>query len=170
MGSNPVQAWIFFRPYFHYCLSSVQHCKDHLQIHFLDRSLHKWFLYIFTVIVRNIATHLNLDNRSFTSERNEDLGKKLENVKIEWTRYLRWEWFCHAESFSSLALGLIHMDNFRKLTLVRSRNINFNFFHCQCTIQCVRNKCRVNLRFQKNKKISWSMTFLSCNLKRGKRR
>ena len=23
MGSNPVQAWIFFRPYFHYCLSSA---------------------------------------------------------------------------------------------------------------------------------------------------
>ena len=118
MGSNPVQAWIFFRPYFHYCLSSVQHCKDHLQIHFLDRSLHKWFLYIFTVIVPNIATQLNLDNRSFTSERNENLGKKMENVKIEWTRYLRWEWLCHAESFSSLVLGLIHMDNFRKLTLV----------------------------------------------------
>ena len=23
IGSNPVQAWIFFRPYFHYCLSSA---------------------------------------------------------------------------------------------------------------------------------------------------
>ena len=23
MGSNPVQAWIFFRPYFHYCSSSA---------------------------------------------------------------------------------------------------------------------------------------------------
>ena len=82
MDSNPVQAWIFFRPYFHYCLSSVQHCKDYLQIHFLDRSLHKWFLYIFTVIVPNIATQLNLDNRSFTSERNEDLGKKLKMLKL----------------------------------------------------------------------------------------
>ena len=82
MGSNPVQAWIFFRLYFHYCLSSVQHCKDHLQIHFLDRSLHKLFLYIFTVIVPNIATQLNLDNRSFTSERNEDLGKKLKMLKL----------------------------------------------------------------------------------------
>ena len=29
MGSNPVQAWIFFRPYFHYCLSSAYHCEDH---------------------------------------------------------------------------------------------------------------------------------------------
>ena len=82
MGSNPVQAWIFFRPYFHYCLSSVQHCKDHLQIHFLDRSLHKWFLYIFTVLVRNIATQLNPDNRSFTSERNEDLGKSWKMLKL----------------------------------------------------------------------------------------
>ena len=33
MGSNPVQAWIFFRPYFHYCSSSVHYCKDcfHIQ-------------------------------------------------------------------------------------------------------------------------------------------
>ena len=28
MGSNPVQAWIFlFRPYFHYCVSSVHHAE-----------------------------------------------------------------------------------------------------------------------------------------------
>ena len=173
MGSNPVQAWIFFRPYFHYCLSSVQHRKDHLQIHFLNRSLHKWSLYIFTVIVPNIATQLNLGNRSFTSERNEDFINsfwKIGNVKIGWTRYPWWEWFCHAECFSSLVLGLIHIDNFRKLTPVRRRNIHFNFFHCQYTIQCVRNKCRVNLRFQKNKKISQSMILLSCNLKLGERR
>ena len=29
MGSNPVQAWIFFRPYFHHCLSSAYYCEDH---------------------------------------------------------------------------------------------------------------------------------------------
>ena len=29
MGSNPVQAWIFFRPYFHYCPSSAHYCEDH---------------------------------------------------------------------------------------------------------------------------------------------
>ena len=30
MGSNPVQAWIFFfRPYFHYCSSSAHYCEDH---------------------------------------------------------------------------------------------------------------------------------------------
>ena len=27
-GSNPVQAWIFFRPYFHYCPSIVHYCED----------------------------------------------------------------------------------------------------------------------------------------------
>ena len=33
MGSNPIQAWIFFRPYFHYCSSSVHYRKDcfHIQ-------------------------------------------------------------------------------------------------------------------------------------------
>ena len=33
MGSNPVQAWIFFRPYFHYCSSSVHYCEDRFHIH-----------------------------------------------------------------------------------------------------------------------------------------
>ena len=29
MGSYPVQAWISFRPYFHYRSSSIHYCKDH---------------------------------------------------------------------------------------------------------------------------------------------
>ena len=33
MGSNPVQAWIFFRPYFHYCLGSAHYCEDHFHSH-----------------------------------------------------------------------------------------------------------------------------------------
>ena len=33
MGSNPVLAWIFFRPYFHYCSSSVHYCEDRFHIH-----------------------------------------------------------------------------------------------------------------------------------------
>ena len=33
MGSNPVQAWIFFRPYFYYCSSNVHNSEDRLQIH-----------------------------------------------------------------------------------------------------------------------------------------
>ena len=36
MGSNTVQAWIFFRPYFHCCLSSFHQCKDRFHIHFLN--------------------------------------------------------------------------------------------------------------------------------------
>ena len=38
MGSNPVQAWIFFRPSFHYCLSSVHNCEDRFHIHVFIRS------------------------------------------------------------------------------------------------------------------------------------
>ena len=38
MGSNPVRAWIFFKPYFHQCLSSVHHCEDRFDIHLLHRS------------------------------------------------------------------------------------------------------------------------------------
>ena len=36
MGSNPVQARIFFRPSFHYYLSSVQTCEDRFHIHGTD--------------------------------------------------------------------------------------------------------------------------------------
>ena len=33
MGSNSVQAWIFFRPYFHDRSSSVYYCEDRFHIH-----------------------------------------------------------------------------------------------------------------------------------------
>ena len=32
MGLNPVQAWIFFRPYFYYYLRSVHNCMDRFHI------------------------------------------------------------------------------------------------------------------------------------------
>ena len=38
MGSNPVQAWIFFRLYFHYCSTSVHYCVDRFHIHVFNRS------------------------------------------------------------------------------------------------------------------------------------
>ena len=45
MASNPVQAWIFFRPYFHYCLSSAHYCEDHFHSH--NKALTKVQLYSF---------------------------------------------------------------------------------------------------------------------------
>ena len=46
MGSNPIQAWIFFRSYFNYQFSSVYSCKD-LLFSFLHCSAHIWFSYIY---------------------------------------------------------------------------------------------------------------------------
>ena len=46
MGSNPVQAWIFFRPSIHYCLSSVHNCEDRFHIHVFIRSSNIWLSYI----------------------------------------------------------------------------------------------------------------------------
>ena len=46
MGSNPVQAWIFFRPSFHYYLSSVHYSEDHFHIHVFSRSWNIWLPYI----------------------------------------------------------------------------------------------------------------------------
>ena len=37
MGSNPAQAWIFFKPSFHYYLSSVHNCEDRYHIHVVIR-------------------------------------------------------------------------------------------------------------------------------------
>ena len=47
MASNPVQAWIFFRPYFHYCLSSVYYFEDRFQIHD-DTRVEQCLLYVLT--------------------------------------------------------------------------------------------------------------------------
>ena len=41
---SPVKAWIFSRPYFHYCSSSVHYCVDHF--HVFMCSSHIWFSYI----------------------------------------------------------------------------------------------------------------------------
>ena len=46
MGSNPVQAWIFFRPSIHYRLSSVHNCEDPFHIHVFIRSSNIWLSYI----------------------------------------------------------------------------------------------------------------------------
>ena len=46
MGSNPVQAWISYRPSFHYCSSSVHYCKDLFDIHAFIRSSNIWLSYI----------------------------------------------------------------------------------------------------------------------------
>ena len=48
MGLNAVLAWIFFRPYFYYCLSSVHYCEDHFHIHFFIRNTHMSFLCIYS--------------------------------------------------------------------------------------------------------------------------
>ena len=42
IGSNPVQAWIFFRPYFHYCSSSVHYWEDYFHIHIFIHSSNIW--------------------------------------------------------------------------------------------------------------------------------
>ena len=47
MGSNPVQAWIFFRPSIHYRLSSIHNCEDPFHIHVrIFRSSNIWLSYI----------------------------------------------------------------------------------------------------------------------------
>ena len=42
------QFWLFFRPYFHYYLSSVHNCEDCFHFRFCNGSSHIWFLYIYS--------------------------------------------------------------------------------------------------------------------------
>ena len=39
----PYRPEFIFRPYFHYCLSSVRYCEDRFHIYLSNRILHKWF-------------------------------------------------------------------------------------------------------------------------------
>ena len=45
MGSNPVQAWIFFRPYFHYCSSSAHYCEDQFHSGFYPQFKYMTFIH-----------------------------------------------------------------------------------------------------------------------------
>ena len=44
----------FFRPYFHYCLSSVHYCDDRFHIHVFIRSLNMWLSYIHSRLCKSI--------------------------------------------------------------------------------------------------------------------
>ena len=46
--SFSVRAWIFFTPYFPYCIGSVHHCELRFHICFFVRSSHTWFSYIYS--------------------------------------------------------------------------------------------------------------------------
>ena len=45
MGSNPVQAWIFFRPYFHYYLSSAHYIEDRFHSRLYPQFKYMTFIY-----------------------------------------------------------------------------------------------------------------------------
>ena len=42
---RPVQAWIFFRPYFHHCLSSAHYCEDHFHSRLYLQFKYMTFIY-----------------------------------------------------------------------------------------------------------------------------
>ena len=57
-GSNPIQAWIFFRPYLYYYLSSLHNWEDCFHIHFFNCSSHIWFSYICSHLLIEIHSKL----------------------------------------------------------------------------------------------------------------
>ena len=57
MGSNPVQAWIFFRPYFHYCLSSAHYCEDHFHSPLYPQFKYMTFIYSISRFERKILNN-----------------------------------------------------------------------------------------------------------------
>ena len=65
MGSNPVQAWIFFRLSFRNCLSCVYNCDDHSLIHSLFHSSNVW------IFIYSLSSHLL--NEYITNSHNDQL-------------------------------------------------------------------------------------------------
>ena len=49
-----IRPWIFFRPYFHYCLSSAHHCEDHFHLRLLIIYI-VWYTFIFILSTRKIS-------------------------------------------------------------------------------------------------------------------
>ena len=86
MGSNPVQAWIFFRPYFHYCSNSVRYCEDRFHTHI-------------TRIVRQTL-------RRIANEIFGDIGTREFHMAINWTE--RWGPFKYPAHLPS---EVIYCDN-----------------------------------------------------------
>ena len=82
---NPLQAWMFFRPYFHYCLSSARYCEDRFHIHQtrmleMFKVLHQW---------QNMTNTLRLSlskNSSMKVEGREEMlirgGKEGTSIKL----------------------------------------------------------------------------------------
>ena len=58
MGSNPVRAWIFFRPYFHYCSSSAHYCEDHF--HSNNYMVSRLFFFFILTIVATLIHNSSL--------------------------------------------------------------------------------------------------------------
>ena len=58
IGSNPVQAWIFFQTKLHYYLSGVHICEDHFHIRSFHCSSHIWFSYIYSPLLIEILSKL----------------------------------------------------------------------------------------------------------------
>ena len=82
MGSNPVQAWIFFRPSFHYCLSSVHYCEDRFHIHVFIRSSNIWLSYIHSRRIQTVLHHwyITWQNDSLLLERSSKILRTLSFI------------------------------------------------------------------------------------------
>ena len=76
-GSNPIQAWIFFRLSFCNCKSCVYNCYDLLSYKASLRSSHIWFSYNHNFIMNDLS--LLIFNEIFPFF--QDSNSNLENVK-----------------------------------------------------------------------------------------
>ena len=59
MGSDSVQAWIFFRLYFHNCLSCVHNCNDQSCLHNFLHSSNIWY-FIYSLVFFTICVYYEL--------------------------------------------------------------------------------------------------------------
>ena len=80
MGSNPVQAWIFFRSYFHYCSTSVHYRVDRFHIHVFNRSSDIWLSYILSRLKWNKLAFFAKKLHVSSESRKKNAGKKKHSL------------------------------------------------------------------------------------------
>ena len=143
-GSNPAQAWIFFRLSFRSCESCVYNCDDHPSFNSSLRSSHIWFSYIHNFIIILSRVYNEPIQRPAPSWLVSSIGRALH-------RYRRGQGF---ESLTSLILFFLGF----LFTTAKAASINCNDLlsynitpsindSCTTTVQLYDMKCYLQIYY-----------------------
>ena len=145
------ESHIFFRPSFHYCLSSVHNCEDHFHIHVFIRSLNIWLSYIHSRLFTTSRVYLEPTQRWAPSWLVSSVGRALH-------RHRRDHWFKSRTGLNSFfrpyfhhCLSSVHNceDRFHIHVFIRSSNIWLSYIHSRSKYNSwqLKNYCGFSIFF-----------------------